>query len=955
MTLLLAVALLLAVLHLFSVARRKGDLPAETVIRDLFLAVASVVLLRAAASFQIELAWWRELGHEAAFWRLIEIRWVAPSLAAGASFLILAGSFHAARRRSLTPVAQSFLFAAGGTAVAALVGTLLSFSAIDPWTSALWWTARSVPGYTDPIFGRGLAFYFYKLPFYQMVLGWAGALTIFAFVGYAFTLLVSSSTIVLLADPETPLSLREAPARVLTSLSSAARWGGAALLALFAAGRFLARYELLYSTHRFLYGADFVDARLGIPLDWVQAVLALALAVLIAAAPRRRFLVSEGLGLADAALGALPGWLSLVLGVGALAALLAPPLLLAAVRSLYVQPNELTLERPYIKHHIDATLQAYDLAADAHEEPYVPRDAETLDLSKDPGVAENLRLWDWSPFSDNITQRQTLRQYYAFPNVDTDRYLVDGRMRQVLISGRGLETGLLPQNAQTWVNLNLQYTHGYGAVAALVNSATAEGAPEMLLKDAPPQSDVPAFQIKRPEIYFGAETDAPVFVDGDQKEFDYPKGDDNAYTTYDGTAGIPIGRPWMRFAAAIARGDWNILLTSYLTKDSKLLLHRQIQERVQRLAPFLTLDSDPYLVIDDSGRMFWMLDAYTSTDLHPYSQPLQVGDQSVNYIRNSVKVTVDAYNGTVRFYVFDEKDPLLAAYRRLFPDLFEPRSAMPPDLERHIRYPEGIFDAQAEIYRTYHMRDPQVFYNKEDQWDIAKQIVTQESTQFMRPYYAMLPLPGDQKAEFALMLPFTSHNRDNMIAWIAARCDPPHYGEIVFYRLPKEELIYGPLQVQSRIDQVPQISQDLSLWNQQGSRVLRGHILVLPVDGTFLYVEPIYIQSTQARMPELKKVILVVGNHIVYADDLPTAIRELARPPASPSETLAAAPLPAESATAPLPPAPKGETAVLRALRAHFAAYRRYTAAGELEQAGRELDAMQAALEAAPPPAPRRK
>jgi hypothetical protein len=495
--------------------------------------------------------------------------------------------------------------------------------------------------------------------------------------------------------------------------------------------------------------------------------------------------------------------------------------------------------------------------------------------------------------------------------------------------------------------LNLQYTHGYGAVAALVNSATEEGAPEMVLKDAPPRSDVPAFKITRPELYFDSGgADAPVFVDSDQQEFDYPKGDDNAYNIYRGAAGIPVGEPLARLAAAVSMGDWNILLTRYLTNNSRLLLHRQVSDRVRRLAPFLTLDHDPYLVIDDSGRLFWMIDAYTMTDRHPYSQTINIGGAAVNYIRNSVKITVDAYNGTARFYVFDEKDPLLAAYRALLPELFSPRSEMPADLQRHIRYPQLIFNAQAATYRTFHMRDPQVFYNKEDQWDVAKQLVTQEDTRYTEPYYAMLPLPGEKQAEFALMLPFTSRNRDNLIAWIAARCDPAHYGEIVFYRLPKEQLIYGPLQVQSRIDQDRDISKDLSLWNQQGSRVVRGNTLVLPVDGTFLYVEPIYIQATQAKMPELKKIVLAVGNRLVYADNLAQAIRRLARPPAPQEEGNAAAAPEAAPASGPdvrTAQSPQG-AALVGSLRQHLDRYRQLTAQGKLSEAGRELEALQQEL-----------
>ena len=948
MSVLVVFAFVPVFLHAAWLIRRNGRVSGAILLADALLAFAVAAAARGLAAYWLELAWWKELGQIPTFWRLIEIDWIPPLAAGIVGMLAFAALFEAGRRRCATPLSRSPGFTAAGLAAAAGVGMLVSWSAVDPWTSALWWGSRATGLYVDPLFGRDLAFYFYQLPFYEMLLGWAGVASVLGLAAYVLTLLLGSSLVLFMPTPNEPARLVPPPARLLGAIADAARWGGAWLLVLFSAGCWLSRYDLLYSQHRFLYGADYVDARLGLPLLTAKALASLALAAVVILSPRRRFVVEEGLGLSDALAGALPrkAW-ALVLG-GLLAMAVGPVLLQAAVRSLYVQPNELTLERPYIEHHIKATLAAFNLAENASEQPFTPRPTDTLDLSRQPDVARNIRLWDWEPLRDNVTQRQALRPYYAFPEVDTDRYPVNGQPRQVLIAARTLQTDLLPDNAQTWVNLNLQYTHGYGAVAALVNTATDEGAPEMVLRDAPPRSDVPAFKISRPELYFGPGNDRPVFVDTDQQEFDYPKGDDNAYTTYKGSAGVPIGSPLMRLTAAAAQDDWNVLLTRYLTKDSRLLLHRRLEQRVRRLAPFLTLDPDPYLVIDGSGRLFWMLDAYTVSDRHPYSQPLDLGGVEANYIRNSVKITVDAYNGTVHFYVFDEKDPLLAAYRSLLPGLFEPRSAMPADLLAHVRYPALIFRAQAQTYRTFHMQDPQVFYNKEDQWDVAKQVVTQEETRYTDPYYAMLPLPGEKKAEFALMLPFTSRNRDNLIAWIAARCDPEHYGQVIFYRLPKEQLIYGPLQVQSRVDQDRDISKDLSLWNQQGSRVVRGSTLVFPVDDTFLYVEPIYIQATQARMPELKKVVLAVGNRLVYADDLETAIRQLARPPAPGERELAAQADAAQAAgaasaagkpgAAPLP------AAVLASLRVHLQRYRQLTSQGKLGDAGRELDALQQEL-----------
>ncbi|MDE2292560.1 MAG: UPF0182 family protein, partial [Elusimicrobia bacterium] len=619
-----------------------------------------------------------------------------------------------------------------GALAAGAAALFLGFVFVDPWAVAKWWASPAPASfaYHDPLFGKDLGFYMFRLPFYELAAGWAAGLALAALAVYGAAVFVNAAapdmrgwrSILGGKFPETWEKadvLRPSPwAPILAPLQGAA----AVFLFFFALNAFFDRYHLLYASHRFLFGADYVDAKLGIPLDWFRCFLSAGLGLVVLAAPRKDPLILEAIGEGGSPLARLPAWLAPVVGVGFAVALLVPALVQQAVRVLYVQPNELTLERPYIVDHVNATLAGFNLAQNAHEEPFAPRPTNTLDVSKYPDIEDNILLWDRQPFRDNVTQVQTLRPYYAFPTVDTDRYQVGGSVRQVLIAARALETRLLPQKAQTWVNLNLQYSHGYGAVAALVNSATDEGAPDLALKDAPPQSSLKELSIKRPQIYFGENTDHPVFVDSDQQEFDYPKGDDNAYNTYDGSGGIPVGGAVMRVAAALAQGDANILLTRYLTPASKLMIHRQIEDRVSHLAPFLTLDPDPYLVIDGSGRLFWMLDAYTATDRYPYSQPLELGDSDVNYMRNAVKITVDAYNGTVHFYVFDEQDPILKTYRTLFPGLFEPRAAMPADLLAHIRYPQLIFRAQSETYRTFHMRDPQVFYNKEDQWDVAKQV-----------------------------------------------------------------------------------------------------------------------------------------------------------------------------------------------------------------------------------------
>ncbi|HXR98868.1 MAG TPA: UPF0182 family protein [Terriglobales bacterium] len=965
---LFAIAVVLVVLFAQWRKRRlRGRFEPATVARAIGVAIAALYILIEGSRFWIDFAWWKELGQAATFWQFLRIRWLPQTVMAILAMLILLLAFSIGRRRCASPLARTSLFTWVGRLLSAALGIFISVNIIDPWVVALFWGARNVGAYTDPIYHKSLDFYFFRLPFFEMIFDWAAALAIASLAVMAITIALGSSAERLqemrqrmMAQMEgrgyTPVAM-PVSRQSRISLQASLRTAAVLLLILFAIAEFFARYGLLFSSHRFLTGADFVDVRFGIPLLWTQIVGALLLALLVIVARRgagRSLTRTSGMySDRGRALGAFreqsenwlpanaPTWLAPVVIVVFVVLALGPALLQALVRNVYVSPNELTLERPYIADHIKATRMAFNLEQTAHEEAFSPRATDTLDLSQYPDTANNIRLWDSTPFQDNVTQLQALRPYYAFPNVDVDRYQIQGTKRQVLIAARGLDTSLLPTTAQSWVNLSLQYTHGYGAVAAMVNSATTEGQPELILKNAPPTGPYSDFQITRPGMYFGEETTRPVFVDTKQDEFDYPRGDDNSYTKYNGAAGIVLSSPMLRLAAAIDQDDTNVLLTGYFTERTRLLLHRQIVERVQTLAPFLTLDPDPYLVIDSQGHPYWILDAYTTSDQHPYAQPVSIGDDDVNYIRNSVKVTVDAYNGTVRLYAFDDEDPILRAYRDVFPELFVERTQMPADLLAHIRYPQLLFEAQAETYRLYHMQDPQVFYNKEDQWDIAKQVVTQEESRPTAPYYVMLRLPGDTQAEFVLMVPFTSHSRDNLISWLAARCDPAHYGQIIFYRLPKEQLIYGPLQIESRVDQDRDISKDLSLWNQQGSRVIRGTTLVLPVAGTFLYVEPIYIQATQAKLPELKKVVLAVGNRLVYADDLPTAMRELAQPPTG---TSIAPPASAASGVvnAAVAHAAAGVSReVLASIQGHLDRYRALTAQGQFAQAGQELQAAQ--------------
>jgi uncharacterized protein len=598
---------------------------------------------------------------------------------------------------------------------------------------------------------------------------------------------------------------------------------------------------------------------------------------------------------------------------------------------VFVKPNELRREKPYIERNIALTQQAYNL----HQITTKPFPAEQnltfKTLEADRATIDNIRLWDWQPLMDTYAQLQEIRTYYKFHDVDVDRYRLDGGYQSVMLSARELKSSLLPPNAQTWVNRHVLFTHGNGVVMSPVTRTSAEGLPLFYLRDIPPVA-TGGPEIREPRIYYGEETDSYVIVKGSTPEFDYPKGKDNVYAAYDGTGGVPVGGIARRILFAWYFYDVNLLLSSYIASDSRIMIRRDVQERVRTIAPFLRLDHEPYLVISD-GRLFWMQDAYTTSNYFPYSQPVR--DLNLNYIRNSVKVVVDAYNGTVDFYLMDPADPIAATYQRIFPGLFKPFAAMPPGLQKHIRYPEDLFLIQARLYQAYHMDAAEVFYNREDLWQFPRQ-PGDAGTAVMAPYYIIMRLPGEPQAEFFLMLPMVPSRRDNMIAWLAARCDPPDYGKLIVYEFPKEKLVYGPFQIEARINQNTDISQQLTLWNQLGSRVIRGNLLVIPIEDSILYVSPLYLRAVQGHLPELKRVIAAYGEHVVMKETLAEALSALFMEPG-------VAPTAPSAATGPPLAGPAAD-------RAREALDRYHQAIGRLKSGdwagfGTELDAMRELLE----------
>src|SRR5215831_9025316 len=604
----------------------------------------------------------------------------------------------------------------------------------------------------------------------------------------------------------------------------------------------------------------------------------------------------------------------------------------ALFQRLFVKPDELQREKPYIERNIALTQQAYNLRQITAKPFPAEQDLTFKTLEANKATIDNIRLWDWQPLIDTYAQLQEIRTYYKFHDVDVDRYWLDGAYQSVMLSARELRSSLLPPNAQTWVNRHVLFTHGNGVVMSPVTRKSTEGLPLFYLRDIPPVA-TGGPEIREPRIYYGEETDSYVLVKGSTPEFDYPKGKDNIYAAYDGAGGVPVGGIARRILFAWYFNDVNLLLSSYITSDSRIMFRRNIQERVRTIAPFLRLDHDPYLVISD-GRLFWMQDAYTTSDYFPYAQPVQ--GLHLNYIRNSVKVVVDAYNGTVDFYLMDTVDPIAATYQRIFPGLFKPFAAMPASLQKHIRYPEDLFLIQARVYQAYHMEAADVFYNREDLWQFPRQ-PGGGGTAIMVPYYIIMRLPGEPQAEFFLMIPMVPSRRDNMIAWLAARCDPPDYGKLIVYEFPKDKLVFGPFQIESRINQNTEISQQLTLWNQMGSRVIRGaNLLVIPIENSILYASPLYLRAEHGHLPELKRVIASYGEHVVMRETLAEALSALFE-----AGTAAAA----SSATTGTPPLAGPLADRAREALDHYNRAMERLKSGDWAGFGTELDAMRGLLE----------
>ena len=826
-----------------------------------------LLLLSLATDLLVDWLWFASIGYLQVFWTTIGAETVVfLAVWTGTAIPLWLNGWLAVRvvRRRSTQVAAAFGWKAAGPAPpdllaimrdrlqwswivaggAGLLAMLVAAAEVGNWGVILQFFYHVPFGADDPLFNKDISFYLFVLPTYILIKNWM-LLTL------VLSALFAAAIYWVHGEIEYDVHHR--------SMSPTAIAHGSALLGLlFVVKAFsygLDRYLLLYGDNGVVVGASYTDVHVGIPGLWLLIGFSIIGAFAAWANLRERTY-------------RLPAAAFFLVAIGSFVLSGAVPVLF---RQFFVKPSELQLEKPYIERNIALTRRAYNLDQIATK-PFTAEQTltfKTLDANK--ATIENIRLWDWLPLSDTYAQLQEIRTYYKFHDLDVDRYWLDGSYQSVMLSARELRPSLLPPNAQTWVNRHVLFTHGNGAVMSPVTRKSTEGLPFFYLRDIPPVADGGP-RIHEPRIYYGEESDSYVIVKGSTPEFDYPKGKDNVYAAYDGAGGIPIGAMVWQGLFAYYFNDPNLVLSSYITADSRIMIRRNIRERVRTIAPFLRLDRDPYLVISN-GRMFWIQDAYTTSSYFPASQPAQ--GLELNYIRNAVKIVVDAYNGTVDFYVIDAGDPIAATYRRIFPSLFKPFAAMPADLQKHIRYPEDLFLIQARLYQTYHMEAAEVFYNREDLWQFPRQ-PGGDGIATMAPYYIIMRLPGEPQAEFFLMVPMAPSRRDNMIAWLAARCDAPDYGKLIVYEFPKEKLVYGPFQIEARINQSTEISQQITLWNQMGSRVIRGaNLLVIPIENSILYVSPLYLRAEHGHLPELKRVIAAYGEHVVMKETLAEALSAL--------------------------------------------------------------------------------
>jgi uncharacterized membrane protein (UPF0182 family) len=884
----------------------------------LLVGIFLYVSLQVATSMYPDILWFEELGQTAVYWTVFwaKVKWFALGLIAAIVFMSI--NIRATRTHispDLRKSAAISLGYRGAYFVASIVALVMGLASSPFWHRYLLYSNQTPFSDTDPIFDKNAGFYVFTLPFLKLAVGYWWALILLS-----IAIVVALYVLQYLRAAAIRVGKQEILNRAITHLSVL----GLVLAANLALTVRFWTWDLLHSTRGAVIGAGATDVNVQIGVNNAFLVILALCAVLFVISAIVRSL-------------RLTAWFAgsaVILGAAYL--LIAVVIWPAIYQHFWVSPNEVSYERPFIQHNIDFTRKAYGLSA-VTVKPFPVSDAPLTaeSIHENQNTIDAIRIWDWRPLDATIQNTQGFRTYYRFADVDILRYRLGGKLTQVMASVRELDQDQLPARSQTWQNKRFVYTHGYGVCVTPVNGFTAEGLPEYVLKDIPPVSPYPELSLKRPEVYFGEITDSPVFVHTNHQEFDYPMGDTNVTCSYQGKGGIALGSGMRSLILALRFEGLRQLTASELNPGSRIMFRRSIAERVKTLAPFLEYDGDPYQVISD-GRIWYIWDAYTCSDDYPYSQRTSSrGRPEVNYIRNSVKVVIDAYNGTVDFYVWDEADPIIGAYRSIYPTLFKTKEQMPAGLRQHVRYPEDLLSLQARIYSVYHMSDINVFYNKEDQYDVARENYHGREQQ-MLPYYAVMRIPGEATEEFVQMVVFTPHTtntdnpKNNMVAWMAARCDGDNYGKLLVYEFPKDKLVMGPMQLEARISQHDVISKDLTLWNQQGSEVIQANLMVVPLnDFHLLLVKPIFLQATMGKMPELKRVIVASGDRLAYADTYQDALRELVGQP-----VISGSSLPESSGT----PAVASPAAFLSEAAQCYQQYLKLTGEGKTVEAGRALE-----------------
>ncbi|MBU1074608.1 UPF0182 family protein [Patescibacteria group bacterium] len=841
------------------------------------------VLLTGAVSTVTDWLWFSEIGHQQLFITPLVAKLSMGFGVAIVAFILLMTIFSLARKFS--PSSKSFnvrintsqgpkmkVVDAGPiirritAPIVAILSVITGIIAATNWETVLLYFNSTSFNSVDPLFQKDISYYFFSLPFIELILNFSVGIVLVGIIG-SFVIYLSLGVVQLRGG------LRNLFRTTGPSIVHAAKRFISILLAILffiiaAKTYFIEMPSLLYSTTGSFLGAGYTDIHITVPILQISAIVALlvGLLLLIHAFKSVTRMVTSGITI----------YLLIVI-VGGWA-------IPGIVQRFIVLPNELVKETPYIEHNIAATQKAYGIDKVEKRDLTGETTLTNEDIQNNQLTIQNIRLWDREPLLDTFSQLQEIRTYYDFVSVDNDRYIIDGNLRQILLSVRELNAANLPQ--RNFINEHLTFTHGYGLTVSPVNEVTPEGLPVLFVKDLPPESSLAELKIETPEIYYGELANDYVIVNSDANEFDYPSGEENVYSNYTGNGGVEMSSMLNKLLFALRFKSTKLFLSDDINNESRLMMYRDIDQRVRKVAPFLKFDLDPYLIISESGNLVWMYDAYTTSDRYPYAERVSdqrlkdyttdetpFADSKLNYIRNSVKITIDAYTGKMQLYVSDPNDPIIQTYQKVFPETFKSLNEMPQDLRDHIRYPEDLFVFQTNLYSVYHMDDPQIFYNKEDQWQIPIKPGKDTSDPMMR--HMIMKLPEEEKEEFILMLPFTPRGKDNLAAWMVVRNDNEHYGQIVVYRFPKQKLVFGPQQIMNRINQDPDISRQISLWDQRGSQVVAGNLLVIPIEGSLIYVQPIYIRAEGGRIPELKRVIVAYENRIAMETTLEQALARL--------------------------------------------------------------------------------